>query len=389
MKMKGVLLLSIALMIWNIFVNSIFGETIWTAEKMQEDQFFDQIPYIDINGQIMVLIRFISGELQAKAEWDTSAVLAADTKNEKALEIRYLFPPQGTFMVGESIPADMILQNNSSNKKEVWIKLSYKGPSGEEYELPAQNFTVLSNEMAKKEIDWMIPENIISGSYQVSAEVWDRQVEESEAVLLDKKTSSERFMIYHHMDEFENFNPELWKKTNHTLGRTVLNSKNVSVQDGKLHIHMPADVLEGGEVQSKELLGFGVYEIRMKLPTVPSSITGFFLYRSPDLHHEIDIEVYNEKKGKIFLTTYADGKKKNLYEGKVPFDLTEGYHNYKIEYYPERVAFYIDNFFITAWRKGFTKEKMYLIVNSWYPGWLKNIPAKETDSYLQIDWIRY
>ena len=358
-------------------------------------------------GRVFVPLRFFSQTMGYEVVWhekervvvidkkwiidlsNKASVADAQLKNEKGIQIKYLFSPQGVFVVGETVMATIILQNKSNDTKEVGVRLSYKGPTEEKYELPAQQFIVPLNETVQQEISWTIPKNIISGNYEASVELWDRPIEQADKLLLGKKTSTENFMIYHHIDEFEDFDTKLWKSTNHTLGRTDLKSKNVSVEGGKLRIHMPAGTFEGGEVQSKELLGFGTYEIRMKLPHVPSSITGFFLYRAPDLYHEIDIEVYNEKQGEFFLTTYAQGEKKNLYEGKVPFDLTDGYHNYKIEYYPEGIRFYIDDRLIKAWTNGFTKEKMYLLVNVWYPSWLKGIHAKEQGSYLEIDWIRY
>ena len=46
----------------------------------------------------------------------------------------------------------------------------------------------------------------------------------------------------------------------------------------------------------------------MKLPHAPTSITGFFLYRAPDLEREIDIEVFNDPTGRVMFTTYSGGR---------------------------------------------------------------------------------
>lgn len=63
-------------------------------------------------------------------------------------------------------------------------------------------------------------------------------------------------------------------------------------------IKLPSGTTDGGEIQTKDELGFGSYEAKLKLPDAPSSITGFFLYKEPDYYHEIDIEIFNFKCGR-------------------------------------------------------------------------------------------
>jgi hypothetical protein len=354
-KIKRCTLFLIVLSIWVVFINGIFA-------VVRQDDYL--MPHVQCLGKKP----------------------ASDENNE---QVKDFSPPQGTFFVKESLCTSITLQNPSSNKMDVWISISYIGPTHEKYELPNERITLLPYQTSHHEISWVVPKDIVSGRYKIYLEVWDKSPQQPDAHSLEKKEALESLMIYHHLDEFDSFNTNMWRKTNHILERTSLCSNNVSVSDGKLRIHMPANVFEGGEFQSKEPLGFGAYEIRMKLPVVPSSITGFFLYHSPVMYHEIDIELYNQKNGDFFLTTYASGEKKNLHSDKTPFDLTAQFHNYRIEYAPDRVAFYIDDIFIKAWESGFTKEQMYLVVNSWYPHWLEGIAAKENNSYLEIDWIRY
>lgn len=95
---------------------------------------------------------------------------------------------------------------------------------------------------------------------------------------------------------------------------------------GNLQITLPKRSLEGGEILSDDLYGYGSYSARMKLPDVSSSITGFFLYKSPDYESEIDIELYNDSSGRIMFTTYAGGAQIHTETLPLGFDPTAGFH---------------------------------------------------------------
>jgi len=190
-------------------------------------------------------------------------------------------------------------------------------------------------------------------------------------------------------ENFDALDNGIWSVSDKTLGRTWLNPNNIAVSDGYLQITMPVDRLEGGEIVSREMMTYGRYEIRMKLPQAPSSITGFFLYAPPDYFYEIDIEIYNSKDGKLLLTTYADGAVQNEYNGKLGFDPTADFHTYRFDYRSDRVAFYVDDKLIQEWQDGFPEEyPMQLMVNSWYPNWLEGTPTA-ADQFLLVDWIQY
>ena len=165
-------------------------------------------------------------------------------------------------------------------------------------------------------------------------------------------------------------------------------NSNVGTSNDKLTIKLPARTLTGEEIQSIDMVHYGSYEISMMLPDSPSSITGFFLYKAPDFHHEIDIEVFNSKEGKVLLTSYSKGKKRSEAILPLNFNPTSSFNRYRIDYYPDKLSFYINDFLIQTWSNGFSKEPMHLMVNAWYPVWLEGI-APSQDKYLIVDWIRY
>ena len=133
-------------------------------------------------------------------------------------------------------------------------------------------------------------------------------------------------------DDFDSFDTARWSKQEHTLGRSYLDPSNVFVHNGNLEMRLPSGTLEGAEIASVGLYQQGVYVTRMRLPYAPSSITAFFLYKSPDYEHEIDIELYNDSSRRIMFTTYSGGSMTNHETIKLPFDPTRGFHNYRFDY---------------------------------------------------------
>jgi hypothetical protein len=60
-------------------------------------------------------------------------------------------------------------------------------------------------------------------------------------------------------DEFDAFDAERWSRGDHQLGRSYLDPANVGVGAGNLRIKLPARSLEGGEIRSNALYGYGAY----------------------------------------------------------------------------------------------------------------------------------
>lgn len=189
-------------------------------------------------------------------------------------------------------------------------------------------------------------------------------------------------------DTFKDFDGERWGKGDHRLGRSYLDPSNVLVRRDLLVIKIPARTLGGGEIYSRKMYRYGVYGTRLKVPYAPTSITGFFLYRSPDFEHEIDIEIYNDHSRRIMFTTYSNGTRTHTQTMRLPFDATEGFHRYHIRYGPRYVGFYAGGKLMKRWRSGVPNEAMHLMVNTWYPNWLAG-KRSPTNRFLLMDWIRY
>ena len=186
-------------------------------------------------------------------------------------------------------------------------------------------------------------------------------------------------------DDFWILDPSRWITSVHQLGRSLLGAENVRVGGGRLEIRLPAGRLDGGEIESIDYYRFGRYTARIRAAHAPSSITGFVLYRAPDFHSEIDIEIYNDPRGRVDFVVYGSGRKRISRE-RLGFDPTKAFHRYTIVNRPERVNFLVDGRRLHTVRRGLPPASMKLLVNSWFPEWLAG-RAPVSDRATLVDWV--
>lgn len=179
---------------------------------------------------------------------------------------------------------------------------------------------------------------------------------------------------------------EVWETGDHPLGRGELRPRNASLSEGELRLALPAGTLDGGEVNTRSHQEYGSYRARMRVPDSPGSVTGFFLYRPPDYASEVDIEVYNAPEGRMLVTTYAGGDPvpTNSERVDIPFDPTRGFHEYRFDYHPDEVTFYVDGEPVQRFSQGLPERPMRLYINAWYPDWVAGGPL-ESAGYVRVD----
>ena len=98
----------------------------------------------------------------------------------------------------------------------------------------------------------------------------------------------------------------------------------------------------------------------MKLPEVPSPITGFFLYCAPDHEREIAIEIFNDSRGRVMFTTYSGGRQTHTVTKQLPFDPTAGYHTYAFRYDAGLARIVVDGKVMQTWKTGVPRGSMDL-----------------------------
>lgn len=188
-------------------------------------------------------------------------------------------------------------------------------------------------------------------------------------------------------DDFSSFEEARWSKGDHRLGRSHLDPANVDTANGMLRLKLPAHTTDGAEIQSVDFYGYGSYEARIKVPGAPSSLTGFFLYQPPDEANEVDIEIFNGGSRQIMFTYFSSGRQVSETRS-LPFDPASGFHDYRFDYRPDALQFFVDGEFIEALPGGLPVPPLRLYANAWYPNWLAG-ESGEVDRYVSVDHILY
>jgi len=300
----------------------------------------------------------------------------------------------GKYFPGDRITASIKVENNTGEPETIWVGCSIENPLGHWYDLPAEETTLDQGETAAFKFTWEVPDKKqvnepVSGSHDLVMALWPEPPGKEGLERLDETRIENAFTVFRYYENFTAFDREKWEKSSHRLGLGELKPENVNITADMLQITLPAGTLNGGQLETGETASlYGSYRASMKLPDAPSSITGFFLYRTPDYYYEIDIEVVNDPSGKTWFTTYAGGERSNTHETYLDFDPTKDFYEYRFDFYPGEVSFYVDGDLLKTFEEGLPEEPMKLMINSWFPRWLEGKEPEE-DRVTLVDWIKY
>ena len=301
---------------------------------------------------------------------------------------------ENEYYPGDTVTTELNIVNKGSGTESFWLGCSISDPLGKWYNMPAKEVGLEGGEVISVEFTWVIPEKntkeqLLSGPYLLTMAAWSDRPGEEGAERLATVKQEEAFFVFRYIEDFSTYNEELWEKSSHPLGLGNLDPDNVEIEDDLLKITLPAGTYDGGQLESREFDHlYGSYRASIKMADAPSSITGFFLYRAPDFYHEIDIEVVNNSSGLAWFTTYADGVVSNTCEKHLDFNPTADFYEYRFDFYPGSVSFYVDGELIISFDDGLTDTPMKLMINSWFPVWLEGIKP-EKDAVTLVDWIKY
>lgn len=307
------------------------------------------------------------------------------------VEVTGFDPASGTYQPGDEAISSLKLKNNLSERHTFWVGYSVRDAGGTWHDAPVRQVVLKPGESALSESAWSVPEEPPppSGPYEVVMAVWDEHPEKAdEEERLAHVSRTEAFRVAGLREDFGSLDGDRWEVPSKNLGRGSLEPENVSVENGRLKLKLPANTFDGGEIESRKPYLYGTYRARMKVANAPTSITGFFLYKEPDFENEIDIEIFNDPAGRILFTTYSGGEETNSVRKNLPFDPTANFHDYRFDLYPDRAVFYVDGEEMHSFDKGLPEDPMRLHVNVWFPTWLDGEkPAK--DNHTLVEWIKH
>lgn len=175
---------------------------------------------------------------------------------------------------------------------------------------------------------------------------------------------------------------------------------NISFQNGIMSIVLKKEIAgkypyTSGEYRSTKEYGYGSYETRMKAASGNGLVTSFFVYSGiygTSNHHEIDVEIFGKNPRQVQLNYYVGGKEGKKVVLDLPFDASQGFHNYGFIWKKDSVEWFVDG--ISVYKaEGIVPSRPGKIMANLWPGtkevseWLGGIYDGNGATAL-YDWIK-
>lgn len=199
-------------------------------------------------------------------------------------------------------------------------------------------------------------------------------------------------------------------------GQTQIRPNYPSVSNGLLHLQLDtynptgdsfygSEIISRGAVKPDPVNGTGIImEVRARMVTpVKGLVGGLFLYNyfTDTEHSEIDFELLSNIPNKVHTNIYANvplGIGNPELDGIQQLDITK-FNNYRIEWFPDRVRWFINNQLVRDNTTTVPKDDLAVHLNFWVPRCdfaiacdASLIPASRPEgnkSYLlDVDWVR-
>lgn len=152
-------------------------------------------------------------------------------------------------------------------------------------------------------------------------------------------------------------------------------AQNVNFSNGSLLLSITNDPYgatpyAGGEYRTKEFLGYGMYDVRMKPIKNNGVVSSFFTYTGPtdgNQWDEIDIEFLGKDTTKVQFNYYTNGVGNHEYVYDLGFDASEGYHIYGFLWERGRIAWCVDGNAVYTATENIPTTPGKIMMNAW-PG---------------------
>ncbi len=282
------------------------------------------------------------------------------------------------------LAVEIEVENFAPAAREIWLGYSFRTPDGSWHDIPARSLHVEAESSQKAAIseEVLVRDGAEEGNYLFVAAIWDKPPDD-EATRLS--SSRKRKTIYSDSDgelkqeaarpeedlalEFSGYD---FYKATHRLGRGRLRPQNVKLEDDLIKISSPPASFQGGEIRTRKLFGYGSYQLKLKTDYAPGSFSAFFLYEDVKQgNDEIDIEIYNDGSRQIDFVTFVEGDKTNYKSAELSFDPAADYHEYRIDYQPDLIEFYVEDELLASFARELPSASMKIMVNHWWPSWLE------------------
>lgn len=210
-------------------------------------------------------------------------------------------------------------------------------------------------------------------------------------------------------DEFDGTQLDTTKWRERGVGHRAIayvSEKAVKVENGLLKLYdlNENDTLFGSAEGTQGLFmsKYGWYECRAQVQKSPGSVWAAFWIQSTEIAKgedpaiygaEIDIMECFRKLGEDIISHnlhWAYGPNQQSTHGYQSYlkGVGDGFHNFALEWLPDRYIFYIDGFKFYEITIGISNIEEYLILSMEYPGKIEEISNSVFPDVFLVDWVR-
>jgi beta-glucanase (GH16 family) len=169
--------------------------------------------------------------------------------------------------------------------------------------------------------------------------------------------------------------------------------------------HSETNIFPTGFIYTKDHFSYGSYSARIRVSDVPGAVASFFVCTqiakifSDGTHDEIDFEFITAKPHAVLFTTWylatgMEGSQQTpahnsfLWEDQ-SFDISD-WHDYRFDWYPDKVEFYIDGKKRWTSKEAVPKRDMQIAMHIYTIDTWEEIQFPPRDEVLQMtDWVEY
>jgi len=198
------------------------------------------------------------------------------------------------------------------------------------------------------------------------------------------------FQTFDSMEEVQ----AAWTLSSWTNSNRSHSPANVSVTGGvlglKLNATNPGEKPVCAEVVSRRNdFHYGTYRASIKMTSTPGAVAGWFTYLGNPLN-EIDVEFLSRDPRVARFTLHHIRTGVDHGREDLAFDPTAAFHEYRFDWYKDRVEYFIDGKPSTTLTKEVPDRPSRLLLNHW-SGNIPTFggPAPTEDAIMQVDWVYF
>jgi beta-glucanase (GH16 family) len=171
-------------------------------------------------------------------------------------------------------------------------------------------------------------------------------------------------------------------------------ASNVTVADGILNLKLsgsePGQKPVCAEITSKRSdFRNGSYKASIKTSKTAGGVVGWFVYLGNPLN-EIDVEMLTKDNRDLHFTLHHIQTGVDYKVVKMAFDPSEGFHEYRFDWYAGKVEYFVDGKLTVTLTKQVPDMASKIMLNHWsgnIDGW--GGPAPTKDMFMYVDWMEY